>query len=167
MIFGTTPKHREPEYKIACFSENKDSIPMWAYYANNHQGICLEYDVQSLTGDNAKLKEAFCKVHYSEYRPRDIDVDDGRNRALIVKGSQWAHEHEWRLICKPKGNFVDLPCLSAVYLGVNFLEDDNAEEKLDKLIKAIKKCGRDIKLYAGMADPEKYALMFAPLTMSK
>lgn len=54
--------HRYPKEIIDCFkdfigkemkrwaivslsSNTPDNLPMWAYYANNHQGYCVEYDV--------------------------------------------------------------------------------------------------------------------------
>ena len=33
--------------KISCFSENKDSLLMWSYYANSHKGVCLEFDFKN------------------------------------------------------------------------------------------------------------------------
>ncbi len=33
---------------VACFSEEKDNILLWAHYANNHKGICIEYSALDL-----------------------------------------------------------------------------------------------------------------------
>ncbi|QTB29076.1 hypothetical protein [Lysinibacillus sphaericus] len=30
---------------VTCFSEQEDNMPMWANYADNHAGICIEYDL--------------------------------------------------------------------------------------------------------------------------
>ena len=30
-----------------CFTQNPNDMPMWAYYANEHRGFCVEYDVVS------------------------------------------------------------------------------------------------------------------------
>lgn len=39
---------RYREYLIGCFTTNLTSnLPMWAHYANNHKGICIEYKVVS------------------------------------------------------------------------------------------------------------------------
>lgn len=38
--------HRE--YLIGCFTTNlTNNLPMWAHYANNHKGVCVEYKVLS------------------------------------------------------------------------------------------------------------------------
>lgn len=137
-------------YKIACFSERNNSIPMWAYYAHNHEGICLEYDIRKLPPES-ELRKAFCKVHYSEHRPRDLYGA----YSLVVKSSQWSHEQEWRLICKSRENYIEVPCLSAVYLGLRF-----NFEKADDIISAIKDSGKDVKLFCCEADQERYDLQF-------
>ncbi len=33
--------------RLACFSEEKQNIPMWAHYANDHKGVCLVYRLSS------------------------------------------------------------------------------------------------------------------------
>ena len=33
---------------ISCFSEREDSLLMWAHYANNHRGICVEYNLLNI-----------------------------------------------------------------------------------------------------------------------
>ena len=30
---------------VSCLSESENSLLMWAHYAHNHQGICVEYDL--------------------------------------------------------------------------------------------------------------------------
>ena len=145
-------RRHETQYRIACFSEEKSSIPMWAYYANNHKGVCLEYDLEKLNIEDRyeyELKRAFCKVHYSNYRPKDKHGD----YSLVVKSSQWSHEKEWRLICDTKSDYISVPCLSDVYLGINF-----GVEHLDLIISAIKESGKSISLFTCRPDYELYSI---------
>ncbi len=30
---------------VICFSERSDSLLMWSHYADNHNGICIEFDI--------------------------------------------------------------------------------------------------------------------------
>lgn len=145
-------------YKIACFSESPASIPMWAYYANCHEGVCLKYDTSRLSAnpEEMELKKAFCKVHYSDYRPKDLHGE----YSLVVKSSQWAHEHEWRLICKTEENHVVVPCLSAVYLGMRF-----DFQKVEDIVSAIKTNGAHIDLYHCVADQTKYDLCYRKINI--
>ena len=158
---GSSQRRHDFGCKIACFSETPSSIPMWSYYANNHQGICLKYDVAKLGTDayESELKQAFCKIHYSDYRPKDLH---GEYSLLVVKSSQWTHEHEWRLICKTEETYIPVPCLSAVYLGMRF-----AYEHFDEIVSAIKQNGNHIDLYQCEADREKYDLCYRKIIISE
>lgn len=40
-----------PDFSVICFSEANDNSSMWGNYADNHRGICLEYD----TGDRDSI----------------------------------------------------------------------------------------------------------------
>lgn len=57
---------------IACFSENYDINPMWAHYADNHEGICVEYDFY----ENELLKNLCFPVYY---------VNNADNEKICVK----------------------------------------------------------------------------------
>ncbi|MBO4468676.1 MAG: DUF2971 domain-containing protein, partial [Clostridia bacterium] len=131
MFLDVGNRRNNETYKIACFSETKASIPMWAYYANNHKGVCLEYDLSRLDSNNEdenELKKAFYKIYYSDCRPTEGQKDS----AFVVKGLQWAHEQEWRLICDTPDKYINVPCLSAVYLGINC-----AHSNFYRIVKAI------------------------------
>jgi hypothetical protein len=77
-------------------------MPMWAHYANNHKGVCLEYDTQNFDDNVIKLLHPVC---YSRNR---IDVTEyliGKNlfyqeiitKIPLIKSTEWKYEREWRL----------------------------------------------------------------------
>ena len=125
--------------KISCFSEICDSILMWSYYANSHNGICIEFDL-SLLDENAELThqihKGMSRVHYSPVRA-DLQysgsIASGLN-FLTSKADVWEHEHEWRLICETDTEYLPFDCISAVYVGVNF---DVSAQKYRELVKAV------------------------------
>ena len=39
---------------ISCLSESDESLLMWAHYANNHCGMCVEYDLLEISGTRIK-----------------------------------------------------------------------------------------------------------------
>ncbi len=144
-------------YKIACFSEMNNSIPMWTYYANQHEGLCLKYNICSLNDNNiyeAELKKSFCKINYSNFRPKDMYGE----YSLIVKSIQWAHESEWRLICGTKADCVYVPCLEAVYLGMRFNYD-----KVDDIVNALKKSDKKIDLFYCVPSNSSYSIDFSKI----
>lgn len=51
--------------RVACFTANGvQSMPMWAHYANNHRGFCVEYDVKN----SLDLKSNLFPVQYTDQR---------------------------------------------------------------------------------------------------
>lgn len=104
--------------KIFCFSQTGKSFPMWAHYANNHQGVCLEYDAKNvqLSKDCDVPIEALTVVRYSDNYVTD-DIED--NMRCFYKSDQWAYEKEVRIVCQMEGNVLKFPYLCNVILGVN------------------------------------------------
>ena len=50
---------------ISCLSESDDSLLMWAHYANNHCGICVEYELLEI---NRQLGFSPVPIIYSDDR---------------------------------------------------------------------------------------------------
>ena len=95
--------------QVCCYSENPNSELMWAHYADNSKGICVEYDFNSLLPDNF-LRYCMFPVAYTE---KPIDVSDlvkndqslfqySMEAALLCstlnKSMEWNYEREWRLV---------------------------------------------------------------------
>lgn len=106
---------------VGCFSEIWNSILMWAHYANNYNGYCIEYDITQV---REHLKYNLYPVLYEkEY----VDITDSlvnynRNTGLIcnlVKAQEWNYEQEWRIVEYRKEPFYFRKALKAVHLGKN------------------------------------------------
>ena len=108
---------------MACFTESNSNTLMWSHYANNHEGICVEYDLKLLQTDSFKICAHLFPVIYSNTRhiSRDInsliqshcalkkaideryeyDGDEMLDDILpmfLTKGMDWKYEQEWRII---------------------------------------------------------------------
>ena len=94
------------EQRVTCFSEDFDNMPMWAHYANNHNGVCLKFEYPD---DQMSLFSYLAKVNYVEKLPRlklpnfeDINPReedyDFINQLLLTKQKKWEYENELRLI---------------------------------------------------------------------
>ena len=92
---------------VACFSERDNSLLMWAHYANNHKGMCVEYELMKF---NTELRFSLVPVLYSANREslelRNIyDIENvGKEtrdyyvRCLFKKSADWDYEEEWRIV---------------------------------------------------------------------
>lgn len=103
-----------PQFPTTCFSSSPIVIPMWAHYAQNHQGFVIEFSEEEL---ERQLPE--CRIGNVEYSDQPIDdfsdliarvVHIGKPRytymlrnsifkaAYFTKTSCWSYEQERRLI---------------------------------------------------------------------
>lgn len=89
---------------ISCLSESEKSLLMWAHYANNHRGMCVEYDLPEI---NRQLQFTAIPVIYSDSRIcfRSINTDSINQdthtafiESLSSKSPEWSYEKEWRII---------------------------------------------------------------------
>jgi Protein of unknown function (DUF2971) len=109
---------------IYCMSRSFEVASQWAYYADSHRGLCLEFTIRA----DAK----FNSVYPVTYSPDRVEVDitailrGGDNSeirlfdAVTTKSSVWSSEREVRALKNPPGAFVYPPgMLTGVIFGVN------------------------------------------------
>ena len=155
--------NREWERKmfIACFAE-KDTITssrMWGHYANNHMGICAEYDWADVRDASpfACLPVKYTNTY--EYIPNPTSDRDGTKNFMkfYTKAEEWEYEKEWRvaqqLDCKCNGVSVPFNLPRKVYLGCRI------SEKLKNDVVSI--CAlNNIEVYQMRIKPNSYSLEF-------
>ena len=117
-------------YRIACLCEDNDSILMWSHYADNHKGICVEYDFERLIDT---FKPDLFPIIYTEnrtiYTQDDICCYSLTfQRHVFFKSDIWSYEKEWRIL-KPKKNeeeifkkIILMP--KAIYIGYKMPEEN-------------------------------------------
>lgn len=95
--------------KISVFSEKCDSQLMWAYYANNYEGVCLGFDISL----DKTIHDNCYKVQYSNEYVFSNDSFDFYFR----KSEQWSHEQEWRIVCDTKSDYIKTNSLKSIIIG--------------------------------------------------
>lgn len=105
---------------LKSFSEEKSSLLMWAHYADNYSGMCVEYDFSKLPED---LLCHLYPVYYSPNRftsrhleraiiehkdlkrmnedncyPNDCEYIKDIMSLFLSKSLSWSYEKEWRLL---------------------------------------------------------------------
>lgn len=98
---------------------------MWSHYADQHNGICLEYD----TSDCAP--GTLVAINYSGQRgilASDLyawhaeNDEDARQRIhegyFYKKTSQWKYEKEWRIVNETNGTTDSAYPITAIYFGI-------------------------------------------------
>lgn len=86
------------ENAVFCMTEKKDNILMWAHYADQHTGFCLEFE-----NDNPFFSRVR-PVIYRRCLPKEDLVKFLMSSSinplplyLVTKAEDWAYEKEWRL----------------------------------------------------------------------
>lgn len=158
--------------KIKCLSENSNSGLMWAHYANDYSGICVEYDLSRLSESNIALNTLY-PVCYSTTRSLCFDMEemvrylngeeDGGDwiadtkHLFLQKAHYWDYEKEWRIIQYSrdlKEDSISFPCISKIFFGpkVNEVEREGLIEKV------VQERDMHIDLYDMQIDNDTYEL---------
>ena len=150
-----------PQRPTTCFSKSPAVIPMWAHYAQNHEGFVIELDeervkvvienagfgdinYQDQAGDGIQdtLERAFHigKPRYMYFLHRSV-----LRTAYFTKSSCWSYEAERRMIVDEESirrigdmMLVDIPasCISSIIVGSRAHPD--TREKLHNISSRIK-----------------------------
>lgn len=140
-------KRQDSDVQVSCFSEENDSILMWAYYAKSHKGICVEYDFTDIS-----LKEKAGHVIYSKNREFNSD------QWYLLKSDCWQHEKEWRIAQVYPVEKLCIP-VKNIFFGINFdyANEDSYQEIVDCAM------SKNIGLFRAIQNEFDYKINFTPL----
>jgi len=131
--------------QICSLSERYESLLMWAHYAENHKGICIEYDFSGST----HILPYLHPVNYTNKVFRIASSKDITALNLIAaslhKSVEWEYEKEWRInffsktLYPDKLNNVSVPKPKSIYLGARFDKNNNSlKEEFYRIIEKSK-----------------------------
>ena len=82
------------DYNVCSFSNNENSILMWSHYAQQHEGIMVEY----WFGGEFPEGYGISKLNYSDSLKRKREQEPYIfNQFLLTKNKEWSYEDEVRL----------------------------------------------------------------------
>jgi hypothetical protein len=136
-------------YFLASFTEEFTNLPLWAHYASNHKGVCLEYSTSKLD------KNIIFPIIYTDKLPNILNyiVPQNNIKNIIPKGLMlyhcihklidWSYEKEWRYIPNIFTPLIFLDTFSEKDRFINFIKpsklilgskiEDNYKNKLYEL----------------------------------
>ncbi len=99
---------------VCCFSKRNDSILMWAHYADEFKGVCIEWPASGMGESLSEIRYSERKPHFDIYKAVGVvlaeslsgktpDLDNPifkkmSMEMLTTKGSNWSYENEMRWI---------------------------------------------------------------------
>ncbi|HAT3650427.1 TPA: DUF2971 domain-containing protein [Raoultella ornithinolytica] len=106
---------------VLCLSKKFNSPLMWSHYANQHKGLCIEYDMTLV--DDELVHEVIYggsrKILTSEIEQWLDNPDNDsqiKNVCLLTKSGEWRYESEWRIF-GPVGIGNSLPPIKSIIFG--------------------------------------------------
>lgn len=158
-FISTAHKTRE-DLKLFCIAEKPTIESMWAYYGNDSNGFCIEYDFTKAVKYGCNIKKILLnlfKVEYKKKKPSYSMVDileelisdhsmDIENKTkinknlfaqMLTKNSDWKHEQEWRIVANLPFNQFNIDLVSAIYIDESMINTPKAK----KLIRLSKQKG--------------------------
>lgn len=140
--------------RIFCMSESPYIDSMWAYYGNDNKGFCIEYDFnkgKSLDSNKKRVLLNLFRVKYTSKKSSFSFVD--MLEELIINGKQdynnivqinqrifdqvltknkvWSNEKEWRIVVSTDVNRFDVDLVSAIYIDIDMIKEENGKRLLD------------------------------------
>lgn len=79
--------------KVTCFTEDGNNSLMWSHYANNHNGVCLKFDLSK----DSNLHNNILPVEYKDELVKVKQLADF-SKSLLTKLKTWEVEKEWRIL---------------------------------------------------------------------
>lgn len=133
-----TMREAKKRVRICSLSTNYDNALMWAHYADEHKGCCIELEVAAPSWKRLD-------VQYKTVMPllsSGVDMDEAIRIIFGVKSSFWSYEDEVRFIkivptAKDKKPYkADLPVhIKQIFLGVR--TSNNDKERIERIVKAV------------------------------
>ena len=181
--------------KISCLTTHNDNTLMWSHYAEKHQGICIEYDINKIFNEkNDKIlikKISYNKkmISYDTFMNKErksiniVLIDnktiDNITDLFTIKSKEWEYEDEYRILFydeknkNTNGTLINLP-IKSICFGVQTSKED--KELVYNVVEYINKKNRNkngkkykrIKLYqAELDDNELFKINIKPYKHKK
>ena len=133
---------------------------MWSHYADEHKGICIEYDVsQSALGKPKKVDYLGGRgIYLSQLIDYIFNASEKAKEAIehkyfYTKAGQWSYEEEWRYTSETQGiNYAPFP-ISAIYFGMRC-----DRPVVSSIVKLLNGSNSNINFYQVYADHNSFEL---------
>lgn len=131
-------KETKKQVRICSLSKNYTNALMWAHYADEHKGFCIELEVPDSTWKQLEVKyETIMPKLFSGTNP-----DKALETIFGVKSDYWSYEEEIRFIKRVhttkegKPFKANLPIkINRILLGIRVSNENR--ERIERIVKAV------------------------------
>ncbi len=157
---------------VLSLSGVRDSEPMWAHYADSHQGFCAGFDTRRFLaffdaafwrGAPLSLYPVVYRDKYPELDPFTMSDEELMLTKLLTKSRAWQYENEYRILCANRPDFpLDIPLniISTVILGARC-----GSPNRERVISVLKNRKGDVSLDVVRPADDRYGLEFDAIAL--
>jgi hypothetical protein len=148
------------EFGVCCFvGDRARDVLMWSHYADNHKGVCLQFDYAR---DVPVFARAVSIDYIDDYPTINWIHNFQRSigKAILRKHTRWAYENEFR-ISEPwqAGKYIGFRPEALTGLIFGCRADGDVEKVVDGLLKQRAAAGLpDVRLFRAKQNDKKYEL---------
>lgn len=119
---------------VVCFSYDLRNTLMWSHYAQNHEGLCITYEIPSQhIIDNQDKILGWSPVRYDAQEIERLLVENKDEPEQLItillssKSESWQYEQEFRIVSRAPGvQKIDREWIRQICFGLN-TSDENIE----------------------------------------
>lgn len=156
---------------LLCLTKKNDNLLMWAHYADEHRGVCIEFDMMGdpeLFGDFGKVEydNNFPEIDYIKEQSSGDNTSKSNTILKITKhkSPDWSYEQEYRVLKlnlqKDEDHDAVLHykpgALRAIYFGSRVSAQDIADIKRILQSKGM----THVKTYQSVLSNRSYSMTF-------
>lgn len=105
------------KYGISCFSKYYNEFLMWSHYADNHNGICIEVEIDDVlcSQNRIKIKDIEYKNNIQMLLKGNGTTPDAIE-LLSKKITKWEYEKEVRVFCSKKNSLHKIGKIKNIFI---------------------------------------------------
>lgn len=148
--------HFIAKYGIACFTLSPINIMTWAMYSSNHEGVCIQYNMQydEVFFNDIRPIDYVERFTYVDFAPATKPLDF--LEIFYKKLKLWENEYELRLLKETSGrHYLNPESIRSIAFGLRCKEDFKNE-----VISSVHKVHPHIKFYDTKILEDTYGLEF-------
>ena len=151
-------------YGVLSLSARWDNPLLWSHYADQHRGVCIEYDtgeidhpgLRAVTYGGARSIKTSDLFHWKIAKNKNVGQEIF-DKCFLTKASDWHYEREWRDIYKYIGVVDTSYRIKSVTFGLR------CDEAVETTIMMLFNCHNSVKFYSIYPRDDKISLTRCPL----
>jgi hypothetical protein len=152
-------KQKIKNYGVHCFTPNSNNLKMWENYADNHNGVCLGFNIL----DDLEFFATSHNVKYVDEYPilNSFDPDDTMLIDLMtIKHRNYSYEEEVRVWKNPNKITYRFNKVALKNLAIGYKLSNNDDE-IENILNIIRKQNYpEVRVYLSFYNEEKQSIMY-------